>query len=172
MPMVRGDYFEHSVVYIFEHSDQGAAGLIINKPSTTPLSDAFEQLDIDYKPHIGHQPALVGGPVDQTQGFVLHTDDAKWSLTTPTGSGLAISTSLDSLHDLAQGVGAQQSRLVLGYSGWGKGQLEKEIADNAWLVIDVDTDLMFSEAFDKQWLAAGQSIGVDMSLMSRLAGHA
>lgn len=167
--------FEHSVVLLCSHSDEGALGLIVNKPaSDIRLCDLFKQLEIGPDEPLGEeQPVYFGGPVESARGFVLHSRDYDSSLQTMKVSDtFGMTATIDILEDIANGTGPRQSLLMLGYAGWGPGQLEAEIADNGWLTADADPDLIFDEREEMKWPGALRQMGIDPVGLSSDAGRA
>ncbi len=174
MPGMSDSRFDHSVVLVCVHSDQGAMGLVLNKPSSdVRMSDVLDQLDIDPSTHARPLTVHFGGPVETGRGFVLHSLDYTSSLhTLNVQGGFGMTATLDILEELAQGGGPNRALMMLGYAGWGPGQLENEIAHNGWLTIDASPALVFDEPPLTKWQAALQSIGVDPLGLSAHAGHA
>ena len=174
MPGMGDPRFDHAVVLICAHSDEGAMGLIINKPTDeVGLMDMLEQLSIDAGPGTRDIGVHFGGPVETGRGFVLHSLDYVSSLNTLKVDGtFGLTATLDVLEELAQGRGPEKVLLALGYAGWGPGQLEDEIAQNGWLTCPADEALVFGAADEAKWEAALHSIGVDALLLSADAGHA
>ena len=174
MPGLKDPRFDHSVILICSHGDEGAMGLILNKPlRELDFPDLLDQLDIARSAAILPVPCLYGGPVERGRGFVLHHSDH-----TPTEGrlyvtgGYSVTTSRDILVDLAQGRGPKEAMLALGYAGWGPGQLEGEIARNDWLTVDADHDLVFSAATPAKWGRALAVLGIDPLTLSSTAGRA
>ena len=174
MPGMSDPRFEHSVVYICAHSDEGAMGLIINKPSDElKFSDLQDQLDLprgscdDFVVHFG-------GPVEFGRGFVLHSSDytAVPSQTMSVDANFGLTSTMAILTDVSRGKGPDQIILALGYSGWGPGQLEDEISANGWLTCDSDPALVFGDDDGSKWTAALRTMGVDPMLLSAEAGRA
>ncbi len=174
MPGMNDPRFEHSVVYMCQHDDKGAMGLIVNKPAADlRLQDLLEQLDIDVGTYRTDAPVLFGGPVETAQGFVLHSRDYESSLQTlKVPEGLHMTATVDVLEDMARGQGPRHARMMLGYSGWGPGQLEQEITMNGWLTCDAAEALVFSSDYEEIWTQALNSLGVDPLSLSASAGHA
>ena len=174
MPGMGDPRFEKSVVFMCAHSDDGALGLIINKPAPDlQFSDLLKQLDIDVGPPDRNTRVHFGGPVEHVRGFVLHSGDYLSSESTLTVSdAFGMTSTLDVLEDLARGAGPDSALLALGYSGWGPGQLEGEILQNGWLTCDATPELVFGGDDDAKWEAALNSIGVDPRMLSGSAGHA
>ena len=172
MPQLDDPNFSQTVVYIIEHSAEGAMGLIINRTSGLNLSDVIEQLRPEQPAHaLSHDiTVFAGGPVQNERGFVLHPRSEQFEDTSHNDMG--VSTSLDSLYAIADNKGPERYFIALGYSGWSAGQLEAEIAENTWLTIPADNELMFDLPYDQRWLAAGERLGVNLHLLSRQTGHA
>ncbi|MEN8178185.1 MAG: YqgE/AlgH family protein [Pseudomonadota bacterium] len=173
MPGLADPNFFHTVTYICEHSEQGAMGLVINRPMGLQLADIFEQLDIKITDsNILQVPVYMGGPVQGDRGFVLHNTDSEWDSTLQVTAEISVTTSMDILQAIATGQGPAHSLITLGYAGWGAGQLEEELAQNAWLSGPAESDIIFSRASDQRWQAAADLLGVDLNLLSSEAGHA
>jgi len=173
MPGLQDSNFYRTVTYICEHTEQGAMGIIINRPLDFELADILNQMDIT--PEIlnaTHQPIFSGGPVQTERGFVLHPTGQSWEATTQIASGISVTTSQDILRAIAAGKGPEQSLVALGYAGWGEGQLEQELASNSWLSGPADAQVIFTQPPEQRWKAAAQLLGVDLNLMSGEAGHA
>lgn len=178
MPGMSDPRFEHALVFLCAHSEQGAMGLIINKAA--PLmyfSDLVDKLDIATDPRsipedVMRKPVLYGGPVEQFRGFVLHSTDyfsAEASL--PISPEVALTATVDVLRAIARSKGPERALLALGYSGWGPGQLEDEIQHNGWLHCEADEGLLFDSNIDGKYTRALAKIGVDPSMLSGDVGH-
>ena len=173
MPALNDPNFFHTVTYICEHNDKGAMGIVINRPIEMHLSDIFEHMGITQTgTKSTTQLVFNGGPVEEDRGFVLHDFGKKWESTLNITSNLAITTSRDILEAIANDEGPTKSLVALGYAGWGEGQLEQELADNAWLSGPADDDILFQLPAQQRWEAAARKIGVDLNLLSTSAGHA
>jgi putative transcriptional regulator len=175
MPGMGDLRFEHSVVFICSHTDDGAMGLIINKPAEdVTLSDLLSQLDISATPpERGKVPVHFGGPVESMRGFVLHSPEYDAHLHSMVVSDeFSMTATLDILEDMAVGEGPDRALMMLGYAGWGSGQLENEIAMNGWLTADTDADLVFDLENARKWEAALKLLGVDPLSLSASAGRA
>ncbi|WP_339108864.1 YqgE/AlgH family protein [Thioclava sp. GXIMD4216] len=176
MPGMGDQRFEHSVIMICAHSEEGAMGLIVNKPLPKPdLPDLLEQLGITMTAtdESGDRPILFGGPVETGRGFVLHSTE--WDGGGPmmeVSDELAMTATRDILEDIAAGNGPDRAVLALGYAGWGPGQLEQEILDNGWLIADGDADLALSGDYANKWVRALNTMGIDPRTLSATAGHA
>lgn len=174
MPGMGDPRFDHSVIFLCSHNQDGAMGLIVNKPADLTLSALLDQLEIDCKvPSVGRSPVRFGGPVETSRGFVLHSSDYDASLhSLKVSDDFSMTATLDILEDIARGEGPQNGLFMLGYSGWGPGQLEGEIADNGWLTADAAPDTIFSTEDGGKWEAALKTLGIDAITLSASAGHA
>lgn len=173
MPALNDPNFQQSVVYICEHSSECALGLIINRPSSAVLGDIFRQLAIRPEdPRLAEQPVFQGGPVQTERGFVIHEPAGAWNSTLRLGEQIGVTTSRDVLAAMACGAGPHRALVALGYAGWGAGQLESELASNAWLSTPADGHIIFDTPVPERWQAAAGLIGVDISLLPHAAGHA
>jgi len=175
MPGMGDMRFEHSVIYLCSHSEKGAMGLIVNKAALdVRFAQLLKQLEIEPdNEERGNMPIHFGGPVETARGFVLHSSDYDASLhSTVVDDGFSMTATLDILEDIAVGRGPGKVLLMLGYAGWGPGQLEDEIAMNGWLTADASQDLVFDLQDEVKWEAALQSLGVDPISLSGSAGHA
>ena len=174
MPGMGDPRFDHSVVFICAHSDEGAMGIIINKPAHDLTFRALmKQLGITATENMRDIRVHMGGPVELTRGFVLHSCDYEGSAATlKVNDRFGMTTTLDILESLAAGEGPDQSLLALGYAGWGKGQLESEIARNGWLTAEATPDLVFSRACETKWSAALKTLGIEPLMLSPTAGRA
>jgi putative transcriptional regulator len=174
MPGMGDTRFEHSVVFLCTHGPDGAMGLIVNKAADdVHLSDLLEQLDI--KPSVPGCDMRVqfGGPVEGARGFVLHSDDYSSRVQTlKVAEAFSMTATLDILEDMALGTGPEDALMMLGYAGWGPGQLEAEISMNGWLTAEADPALVFGLDNSEKWGAALKSLGVDPLTLSAAAGHA
>jgi len=175
MPGLGDERFDHSVIFICAHSEEGAMGLVINKPAEElAFSTLLEQLDIPQASDARDIRVHLGGPVDRGRGFVLHSMDYESSGSTiPIDGGFGMTATLDILQALAKGQGPSRALLALGYSGWGPGQLEAEIVRNDWLMLpEARADLLFAEDEGGKWTSHLQAIGVDPVLLSPASGRA
>ena len=174
MPALGDPRFERTVILICAHSDEGAMGLIVNKPlPELHFSDLLTQLKIPKSPNGRDIRVHFGGPVERGRGFVLHSGDYDGGTsTTQVPGGFNMTATLDILEALAQGSGPKLALLALGYAGWGPGQIESEIARNDWLVLDAVPDLVFSSPDNRKWAGALREMGIDPLSLSPFAGHA
>lgn len=175
MPNLSGSEFDRTVIYILEHNAKGAVGVVINKPMAMTIDEVLLQVDDNYSGHRYPQPALAGGPVEKGRGFILHSNDGgtkQWQGETDMGQGISVTTSADIMHALVDGDFAQDFALVLGYAGWSDGQLEQELLENAWLVIDADADILFQLELDQRYDAALARLGIEYHQLSNISGSA
>ena len=182
MPGMEDDTFSRSVVYVCEHSERGALGLIINKPGDISLADLFEKVDLPLqRQELGAQPVFHGGPLQADRGFVLHDpilaeglqpDQSVYASTLAVPGGLEMTTSKDVLEALSSGGGPRRVLITLGYSSWGEGQLEFEIARNSWLTVDANADLVFDAPVAERYTRALRLLGLEAWMLSPDAGHA
>lgn len=175
MPGIGDPRFEHAVILICAHEDDHAMGLRLDRPANgVDLKAVLNRLDIASPDSAQGRIVLVGGPVERERGFVLHTDD--WispDATLPFGEGLAMTGTREALTAMTdQEVGPGRSVLLLGYAGWGEGQLEDELAENVWLTADADLDIIFDTDHDSKWNRALAGIGVDAARLSAHGGRA
>jgi putative transcriptional regulator len=173
LPSLADPHFARSVALICQHDAEGAMGLVINRPSEYTLGEVFEQMGIAAGDQaLCERQVLAGGPVHPERGFVLHDGDRRWDSTLEIVDGLYVTTSRDVLEALANGDGPARSTIVLGCAGWGAGQLEQELSENAWLTADSDPELLFSLPLEARWHAAAGRIGVDLNRVTDYSGHA
>jgi putative transcriptional regulator len=173
MPGMGDPRFFKSVIFICSHTEDGAMGIAINRPiDHLTFSQLLQQLNID-TPARDDIPIHAGGPVETGRGFVLHSPDYTQNTTLFINNGtVGLSATVEILKALARGKGPRSHLLALGYAGWGKGQLESEIARNSWLTVDATDPLIFSIPSEEKWPRAMAEIGVDVSKLSAAAGHA
>lgn len=173
LPTLADSPFARSVTLICQHDDEGAMGVVVNRPAEYTLGEVFEQMGISSEDDVlCAQPVLAGGPVHPERGFVLHDGDGRWDSSLAIGDGLSVTTSRDILEALARGDGPPHVAVALGCAGWGAGQLEGELVENTWLTAPADKAILFAMPLDKRWQAAAARIGVDMSRMTDYSGHA
>jgi putative transcriptional regulator len=173
MPSMGDPRFAQSVIYLCAHSEEGAMGIVVNRPLVAPsFEDLLRQLKVDPVPPARTIQLCSGGPVDNARGFVLHTADWTDSASLRVDDTLALTASLDILKAIATGGGPRQGVLALGYAGWGPGQLDSEIQQNAWLSTEPDLDILFDGDHETKWRRALATLRVDPILLSGTAGHA
>jgi putative transcriptional regulator len=198
MPGLEDETFAKSVVYVCEHSERGAMGLVINKPGELSMQGLFEKVDLPlHRQDLMNAPVLQGGPVHTERGFVLH--DALWSheaepvaeaieleaaaltavsdkesvyaSTMAIPGGLEMTTSKDVLEALSMGAGPKRVLISLGYSAWGEGQLESELAENSWLTVGADMAVIFDTPVDQRYASAMKLLGLEPWMLSGEVGH-
>ncbi|MBX2835360.1 MAG: YqgE/AlgH family protein [Gammaproteobacteria bacterium] len=163
MPHLRESEFHHSVVLILEHDDSGAWGVVINKTIDLALSDVFDQLDIEPTHSVmGAEKVLRGGPVDEQHGIVLHPPGPTFESTREFKFGVSLSSSRDVLEALASGEEPAEHLVLLGHAGWGAGQLEEEIANNAWLTCEANTDILFETPIAERRDRVAKLMGINL----------
>lgn len=173
MPGLDDPNFSHTVTYICEHNDEGAMGIVINRPMELTLAEVVEQMEIIPSATADLTiPIYQGGPVQPEHGFVLHTPPGQWDSSLSITDEVAVATSRDIIKALARNQGPRRFLLALGYAGWGAGQLERELAENAWLSGPATLDILFNLPPERRWEAAASLLGVDLNLLSSDIGHA
>lgn len=173
MPSLDDPHFSRGVTLVCQHDADGAMGLVLNHPADLTMGEVLRQMDIaGAPPALARQPVLLGGPVQPDRGFVLHEDARDFGPSLRFGQGLAISTSREILEAMARGEGPRDFVLTLGYAGWGAGQLEQEIVQNAWLTVPADRAIVFDTPIEQRWHAAARTLGIDISGLSDTVGHA
>jgi putative transcriptional regulator len=173
MPSLADPFFSKTVTYICEHNDHGAMGLIINLPVDITLNELLNQID-QHKPYadILEQRVLSGGPVAPNRGFVLHSPQSGWSSSLALSNEVMITTSKDILMSLGTDAAPMRYLVTLGYAGWSAGQLEQELAENSWLTIAADSEILFNTPAEQRWHKATKKLGIDLMHLSNDVGHA
>lgn len=179
MPGLEDAMFSKSVIYMCEHSERGALGLVINKPSDISLQKLFEKVELPlHRQDLTQTPVFHGGPVQTERGFVLHEsvvmpgNESLYASTMTIPGGLEMTTSKDVLEALSTGYGPRKVFISLGYSSWGQGQLESEISDNSWLTVAADPAIIFDTPVDQRYAKALKLLGLEAWMLSPEAGHA
>ena len=178
MPNLTDPYFAKSVTFICTHNQDGAMGIVINRPTDMSFGTLFEKINLNlHDKTLTERPVLYGGPVQPERGFVLHQQVGDWESSITIIDDIAVTTSKDILTAVAEGSGPKKLLLSLGYAGWGAGQLEREISQNAWLSVkpkDHDTlnKVLFDTPHGDQLNAAMALLGIDPAMLSDVAGHA
>jgi len=179
MPALSDELFGRSVVFLCEHSERGALGLVINKPSDILLPRLFEKVDLPMgREDLAQQPVFHGGPVQTERGFVLHeaiegmAGESVYASTLSIPGGLEMTTSKDVLEAMASGAGPRKVFVTLGYASWGEGQLESEITENSWLTVQADPSLIFDAPVAERYERAMDLLGLKSWMLSPDAGHA
>ena len=173
MPAMADPHFAKSLTFVCEHNDQGALGIVVNRPIEMNLHSLLEQVSIAPDTAAWKSVAVhFGGPVQVDRGFVLHTPLGDWQSTIKVSPDLGLTTSKDILEAVARGQGPRQILVTLGYAGWAPGQLEHELAQNAWLTVQAKPEVIFDLPADERLPAAMNLLGVDYAKLSDTAGHA
>ncbi|MCU0927342.1 MAG: YqgE/AlgH family protein [Hydrogenophaga sp.] len=179
MPGLSDELFGRSVVFMCEHSDRGALGLVINKPGDIRLAQLFDKVDLSLgRRDLADRPVFLGGPVQTERGFVLHEavegaeGESVYASTLSIPGGLEMTTSKDVLEAMSSGGGPRKVFVTLGYASWGQGQLESEITENSWLTVEADHTLIFDVPVDERYDRAMALLGLKSWMLSPDAGHA
>jgi len=173
MPGMADPNFNSTVTLICEHNQEGALGIVINRPLTLKLGGLFEQLELtDPDPAMAGDPVLLGGPVGPERGFVLHGPEQTFENSIAVSKDIQLTLSRDVLDAMAGGVGPRKTLVALGYAGWEPGQLETEMLANSWLSVPATTNIVFDTPFNERWSSAARILGIDISRISPDAGHA
>src|SRR5512132_1955466 len=180
MPGMAGDAFAGTVIYLCEHTDKGALGLVINKPIDIKLKNLFEKVELTLdRPDLAEAPVYFGGPVQTERGFVLHErldggegEGGHYNSSLQIPGGLGMTTSKDVLEALSNGAGPKKVLVTLGYSGWAAGQLEEEMGRNGWINVSAERDIIFDTPVEQRYQKALSLLGIDARMLSQEAGHA
>ena len=177
MPGIGGDTFAGAVIYLCEHTDKGALGLVINKPIDIKLKNLFEKVELSLdRVDLAESPVYYGGPVQTERGFVLHeqidADRTRFNSSLRIPGGLEMTTSKDVLEALSTGTGPTKILVTLGYSGWGAGQLEEEMGRNSWINVEAQPEIIFNTPVEQRYDKALSLLGIDPAMLSADAGHA
>ncbi len=173
MPSMADPNFAHTLTYVCEHNPDGALGLVVNRPTDMTLSALFDQIDVPLSDgRLRETPVMFGGPVQVDRGFVLHRPLGNWQSTLAISDELGLTTSKDILEAVGRGEGPDHMIVSLGYAGWSAGQLEQELAANAWLTVEADAEVLFGTPAEDRLPAAIRLLGIDFSQLAEGAGHA
>ncbi len=173
MPAMTDPYFSRTLVYIAEHNDQGALGVIVNRPIDMSLATLFEKIDLPLEAHgFADLPVFFGGPVQTDRGFVLHRPVGEWQSTLAINQHVGLTSSRDVLQAVAREGQPQDVMVTLGYSGWSAGQLEQELAQNAWLTVPAEARILFDLPYEERLASAMETLGIDFTNLAENAGHA
>lgn len=173
MPAMSDPHFSKTLTFICEHNAQGALGVVVNRPLDMTLHALLEQIEITPETDVAKQiPVHYGGPVQIDRGFVLHMPKGTWQSTLVVGDQIGLTTSKDILQAAASGEGPRQMLVTLGYAGWAPGQLEHELAQNAWLTVGADPHILFETPAAQRYDASLKLLGIDLAMLSGDAGHA
>ncbi len=179
MPGMEDEMFGRSVVYMCEHNEKGALGLVVNKPSDIHISNLFDKVELPLdRPDLASQPVFHGGPVQTERGFVLHDavvgealKESVYASTLSIPGGLEMTTSRDVLEAMSSGAGPKRVFVSLGYASWGQGQLESELAENSWLTVEARPDIIFDVPIERRYDEALGLLGLQAWMISPEAGH-
>lgn len=174
MPSLDESYFGRTIIYMCEHDDDGAMGLVINKPTELSISKVLAELNLieQEDERLEEHSVMSGGPVQTDRGFILHNDDKQWSSSLKLNDNITVTTSKDILENLATEQGPNKFIMTLGYAGWSAGQLEQELAENTWLTLDADPELIFNTPVSECWNKALEKLGITVDQLSLMSGHA
>jgi putative transcriptional regulator len=172
MPQMDDPRFDRTVIYICVHNADGAMGLVVNRlVNGMQFDDLLQQLNIPISGR-GDLKIHFGGPVEGSRGFVLHTLDYQQDMTLETSTGIGMTATVDILKAIAEGEGPKKAMLTLGYASWGPGQLDAEMQQNSWIIVNSDESLVFDTAIDRKWERAMAKLGVSIGALSGETGHA
>ena len=173
MPAMTDPYFSGTLIYICEHTEQGALGIIVNRPIDMTLAALFEKIEVPLETNgFDRMPVYFGGPVQTDRGFVLHRPAGQWQSSLNVSDSLALTSSRDILQAMGSTGEPAEVLVSLGYAGWTAGQLEWELSQNAWLTVEADAAIIFDIPAEERLPAAMQLLGVDFANLSEVAGHA
>lgn len=173
MPNMADPHFARTLTYICEHNDQGALGLVVNRPIDLTLQALFERLSLSLGGSpLSDAPIYYGGPVQTDRGFVLHEPAGAWQSTLRVGEAIGLTTSKDILEAVGRGEGPSRMLVTLGYAGWSAGQLEHELSQNAWLTVEARDAILFDVPAEERLPAAMELLGLDFARLQDEAGHA
>lgn len=175
MPHLQDNTFAETVVYLCDHSEYGAMGIVVNKPSGIRMCDLLDHLELEHQPGLySGRPVFNGGPVRDDRGFVLHQPQPgqEWLSSHSINDELCLTTSIDILEAIARDQGPDTFLVALGYAGWGPEQLEQELRDNLWLSCPANSDILFHLPLEDRLQAAAATLGINLNLLPVHAGHA
>ena len=173
MPSLQDPNFHRTVTYLCAHNEEGAMGIVINRPLDLKLGEVLDHMSIEIaNDRVNNMPVLQGGPVQRERGFVIHEPAGEWDAVLPVGNAIGVATSRDILTAVAQGDGPSRALVALGYAGWGAGQLEREVQQNAWLSGPADSSIIFDLPYEQRYESAARLLGADLERLSGEAGHA
>jgi len=173
MPSMRDPSFKRGVAFLCQHGEDGAMGLLVNRLSEYRLGDVLAQMNLSSTiAEVADSPVLIGGPVQPERGFVLHSPHGQWESSFKISDSICVTTSRDILAAIAEGRGPERAIVTLGYSGWGAGQIESELKDNAWLTADANEQILYETPIEQRWDAAAALVGVTIASLTSYSGHA
>ncbi len=172
MPSMADPHFVRSVTYVAEHTENGALGIIVNRPTDVMLSEVLSQMNIKSRKKVNQTPVFYGGPVHQERGFVIHSPKEGYKSSFAPANNISITTSRDILEDIATEKGPDNAIVTLGYAGWDAGQLENEMVNNTWISCQADSEIIFNTALENRWQKALELAGIkDIASLSQDVGH-
>lgn len=174
MPSMVDYHFNQSVIYVCAHSDEGTMGVVVNHPiADIQLGEVLAQMKITSEiSNVNGQEVFLGGPVQPERGFIIHRPNKMWQSTLVTSDEIGVTSSQDILQAIADGEGPDDTIVILGYAGWGAGQVEEEISKNSWISVPADPDIIFNTPHSNCWQAALNLLGIDANQLSSESGHA
>ena len=173
MPSMRDPSFKRGVAFLCQHGEDGAMGLLVNRLSEYRLGDVLAQMNLSSTiAEVADSPVLIGGPVQPERGFVLHSPHGQWESSFKISDSICVTTSRDILAAIAEGRGPERAIVTLGYSGWGAGQIESELKDNAWLTADANEQILYETPIEQRWDAAAALVGVTIANLTSYSGRA
>lgn len=173
MPSMADSYFSKTLVFIAEHNERGALGVIVNRPLDMSLGTLLEKIDVPLRAEgFANLPVLFGGPVQTDRGFVLHRPIGQWQSTLVVNEQVGLTSSRDILQAFALGGQPRDLMVTLGYAGWSAGQLEHELAQNAWLTVPAQLHILFESPYEERLASALELLGVNLANLADEAGHA
>ncbi len=173
MPALQDPDFHRTVTYLCAHNNEGAMGIVINRPLDLNLGEVLDHMSIEVDNiQVNDMMVLQGGPVQRDRGFVIHEPAGEWDAVLTVGDDIGVATSRDILTAVAHGDGPKRAVVALGYAGWGAGQLEHEVLQNAWLSGPADSSIIFDLPYEQRYESAARLLGVDLDRLSGEAGHA
>jgi putative transcriptional regulator len=173
MPALQDPNFHRTVTYLCAHNNEGAMGIVINRPLELNLGEVLDHMSIEVDNiQVNDMMVLQGGPVQRDRGFVIHEPAGEWDAVLTVGDDIGVATSRDILTAVAHGDGPKRAVVALGYAGWGAGQLEHEVLQNAWLSGPADSSIIFDLPYEERYESAARLLGVDLDRLSGEAGHA
>lgn len=172
MPDMDDPFFQESVIYLCEHNEDGALGIIINKPSPITMDMIFAASDRNIPLRMQHESVMMGGPVQVDRGYVVHTPLGSWQNTLAVTDNIALTSSRDIIENLSKPGAVDKALVSIGYSSWYKGQLERELAENVWLTVPADEHILFDVPYEHRYAAVFEKLGIEASMLTLGAGHA
>jgi putative transcriptional regulator len=173
MPSLDDPNFSRTVTYVCAHNEEGAMGIVINRPLNIELGEVLSQMELESDdPAVNNRVVFQGGPVHRDRGFVIHCPAQDWGSTIRVTADIGISTSREILAAISKGTGPTDLLIALGYAGWAAGQLEQEMAQNAWLSVPANLEIIFHAPPEERWIRAAAHLGIDVARLSNEVGHA